>query len=108
MLCSDFELRLYDEDSRDSLEGRSAMPADIRDHLAQCPDCRALWDEAIADTRAFSEALALSPPAHLQWSGFAIGAATVLAGTTVSRLQLGGVGVWPVRLLAGSLTLRRW
>jgi len=153
MLCGNVELRLYDEDCRDSLEGRSVIPTDIRDHLRQCTDCRILWDEAVADTRALSEALALQPPdrlrarlhgaypsrpavthwmdwaaatwslvggavgasvvgsvplwpASLQWVGFAVGSASVLACTAVSRLHLGRMPIWPSRLLPGSVLPR--
>ena len=62
MLCSEFGERLHDDDSRDALLGRTAMPTDIRAHLGECPECMAVWREAMADTRALSGALVLAPP----------------------------------------------
>jgi anti-sigma factor RsiW len=66
MTCAGLEDRIFDEDSRAALVGRSPTPADVEEHLAACPDCAERWAEAAADARRFSEELLLEPPAALR------------------------------------------
>jgi predicted anti-sigma-YlaC factor YlaD len=66
MTCAEFEDRLFDEDCRAGLLGRSALPADVAEHAAQCPACARQWAEALADAQRLSRRLVVAPPPALR------------------------------------------
>jgi hypothetical protein len=60
--CDSFRNRLYDEDVRSALLGRTAMPADLRAHREACAACRQEWDEAVADLAGLPALLTTPAP----------------------------------------------
>jgi hypothetical protein len=60
--CDSFRDRLYDEDARAALLGRTPIPADLLAHRDACAACRQEWDEAGADLVGLPSLLAAPAP----------------------------------------------
>ncbi len=74
MTCADIELRLYDEDCRAALHGRSDVPRDVSVHIARCERCREVWSEAKGEMRHLAERLLADSPVEVRtalYSAFA-------------------------------------